>query len=366
MVETIGLEDIDDLVMGASFLGTGGGGDPFIGAMLCREALRRYGPVTLLSLDALPDDAQVFVAAGMGAPTVLIEKLFSLDDVEAAVSALERHLDRRATAVIAAEVGGVNSMVPLAFAARRGIPLIDGDGLGRAFPSIDMIAFNIAGISCTPLTLTDERGSCVTIEAGTARLAEELARPVVATMGGSASLSCYPMNGAQTKAAAIPATLTAARNIGRAIRSGAGHPIDRLIASLDANPLYAPARRIFDGKVVALERNTTGGWSRGECRLAGTSCEESAALHFQNEFLSIALDDGTSVLVPDLISLVDTETGVPIPAERVAYGQRVTVIACAAPAALRTRAALEVVGPAAFGLPGQYRSLADRKPEPAE
>lgn len=358
MTDTIGLDDLDDLARGASLLGTGGGGDPFIGVLLCRAALERHGPVRLLPLDALPDNAAVFVTAGIGAPSVMIEKLFSLDDMEVAVAALERHLGRRASAIIAAEVGGVNSMVPLAFAARRGLPLVDADGLGRAFPAIDMISFNIGGVNCAPLAIADEHGDTVIIEARTSRRAEELARPVVATMGGSASLSCYPMTGAQARATAIPATITAARSLGRAIRTGAGHPIDRLIAALDAHPLYTPARRLFDGKVVALERNTAAGWLRGECRLAGTVTPGHATLRFQNEFLSVTVDGGPTVVVPDLIALVDSESGVPILGERLAYGQRVTVVACSAPAALRTPAALAVVGPAAFGLQEDYRPMA--------
>jgi DUF917 family protein len=104
---------IGDIAAGAAFLGTGGGGDPYIATLLGREALDRFGPVDLVPLSALEDDAAVFMAAGMGAPTVLIEKLMSLDETDCAVRALERRVGRKATAIIAAEIGGLSAWLGL-------------------------------------------------------------------------------------------------------------------------------------------------------------------------------------------------------------------------------------------------------------
>ncbi|MBO68968.1 MAG: hypothetical protein CL398_11745 [Acidiferrobacteraceae bacterium] len=53
--------------------------------------------------------------------------------------------------------------------------------------------------------------------------------------------------------------------------------------------------------------------------------------------------------VPDLITLVDVETGEPIGTEMLRYGLRVAVIGMPAPIELKTPQALSVVGPAAFG-----------------
>ncbi len=53
--------------------------------------------------------------------------------------------------------------------------------------------------------------------------------------------------------------------------------------------------------------------------------------------------------VPDLISMVDSETGEPIPTEEVRYGLRVTVLGMPVSPLLSTPIALEVVGPKAFG-----------------
>ena len=53
--------------------------------------------------------------------------------------------------------------------------------------------------------------------------------------------------------------------------------------------------------------------------------------------------------MPDLISLVDQETGEPFPTDELRYGLRVAVLALPAHPLLTTPEALAVVGPRAFG-----------------
>ena len=80
-------DSIRGLARGAAVLGTGGGGDPYIGSLLARQAVGD-GFVEVVPLEELPDDAMVVTAAMMGAPTVMIEKLPSLDEVIAPIRAL--------------------------------------------------------------------------------------------------------------------------------------------------------------------------------------------------------------------------------------------------------------------------------------
>ena len=55
--------DLEDIAAGAALLGTGGGGDPYIGKLLARGAIEAHGAVRLISLDELADDAQVITCA---------------------------------------------------------------------------------------------------------------------------------------------------------------------------------------------------------------------------------------------------------------------------------------------------------------
>ncbi len=351
MPKLITFDDIDNLATGSAFLGTGGGGDPYIGSLLAKEAIAKHGAVPLLSLDEVPDDAKVFIASGMGAPTVDIEKLCAVADMHYAVEALEDHLGYRATAIISAEIGGLNSVVPVAYAAMRGLPLIDADGMGRAFPSLHMTAFNVYGVSCTPMALSDEHGNVVIFKTKNAETAEELARPVVTAMGASASLSEYPMTGVEAKRTAVPDTVSAAIAIGAAIRSADKSiaPVDRLLATLRSLPYYGHAYRIFDGKIIDISRDTSRGWVFGRCVVQALEGSSQAEIRFQNENIAVRVDGVLKAIVPDLVCVVDLETAQPITTETLRYGQRVTVVGCSAPPQLRSPKALACMGPSAFG-----------------
>jgi len=50
-------KNIEDIALGAAVLGTGGGGDPYIGMVMARQAIRDYGPVELYGLDERSDCA---------------------------------------------------------------------------------------------------------------------------------------------------------------------------------------------------------------------------------------------------------------------------------------------------------------------
>jgi DUF917 family protein len=356
MAHKITLENIDHLAVGSSFLGTGGGGDPYLGSIMCREAISKYGPVSVISVDEIKDDDNVFIAAAIGAPTVMIEKLFSIEDQHRAVDALERFLGRKASAIISAEIGGCNSMMPVAYAAMRGLPIVDGDGMGRAFPALQMTSFNIAGVACAPMTIADEHGNIVLYQTVTGLKAEELARPVVAAMGASVCMSCYPMTGEEARRSSIPKTLSGAIQIGEAIsRSGdRGHALERLVAALRAHEYYSQAGVVFQGKITELERDTSRGWVFGTCTISALNSESKAVLKFQNENLRVEVDGRLQCVVPDLVTIVDAETAHAVPTERLAYGQRVAVVVCSAPPQLTSPRALEVVGPKCFALDDEY------------
>jgi DUF917 family protein len=114
----------------------GGGGDPYVGKLMAQQAIKQYGPVNLVDIDELPDDALVVPVCMMGAPTVMTEKLPQGEELINAFRALEQLLGRKIDAVLCGEAGGVNSTTPFVVAvAMAGLPLVDGDGMGRAYPS---------------------------------------------------------------------------------------------------------------------------------------------------------------------------------------------------------------------------------------
>ena len=84
---------------------------------------------------------------------------------------------------------------------------------------------------------------------------------------------------------------------------------------------------------------------------------QNLLIHFQNENL-VAIKDGKVIAsVPDLITLLDLETAMPITTEAVKYGYRCFVIGIPCSEMWRTKEGLEVAGPRYFGYDVEYRPI---------
>ncbi len=342
---------LEALAIGAGILGTGGGGNPYLGKIEAILHLRAGRTIEVVSLDELPDDAFATTVGGMGSPTVGIERVGRGDECLRALRALERHVGRVFTHVIPGEIGGSNSMRPMIVAAQAGVPVIDGDGMGRAFPELQMDTFCIYGVMPTPAALADPRGHEVVFSGlSDANDLERYARAVTIQMGGAAGYASPPMTADDLRRTAIPGTVTLGIEIGRAVldaRAGHVNPVDAALA-------VTGGERLFHGKIVDVERRMLGGFARGVLVLEGfgSDAQRSMRIDFQNENLIARTGAGEILaVVPDLISLVDADTAEPISTEVVRYGMRVVVLGIPAPEMLKTPRALEVVGPAAFGYP---------------
>ena len=357
----LGVDDLADFVRGAAFMGAGGGGDPYIGYLLLQQQMRESGGLLIVPPAELGDDDFVVPVGCMGAPTVMTEKIPSIGALETALHTLERLVERQVTAIIPLEIGGINATVPLVLAARRGLPVVNGDGMGRAFPEIQMVTFGVYGCPISPVVVTNEADDIVIVQSRDNKQGEDLARSVVTQMGGMAQISLYPMSGADVRRTCVPDTLTLALDIGRSIGGAYTTGQDPFTSLFETLSRCEPARDyrvLFDGKVVDVRRETRGGFNVGVVSLHGLNgANDRFEVHFQNEN-TVAYRDGRIVaVVPDIISILDRDTAEPITAEQVRYGQRVKVLGVTVPERMTTAAALAVFGPEAFSIDAAYRPL---------
>ncbi|MBE3557430.1 MAG: DUF917 domain-containing protein [Firmicutes bacterium] len=362
----IGVQELEQLAVGAAILGTGGGGDPFIGLMMARQAIEAAVPVTLLDISEIDDEALVIPTAMMGAPTVMVEKIPEGGEPVRALQALERRLGRKATATCPIECGGVNSQIPFVVAARLGLPIVDADGMGRAFPELQMETFHVYGISGTPAVVADERGATALFETPDNYQLEWLARGVTIRMGGHACLADYPMSGAALKRTAVPGTLSMAMAIGTAVREARHQGITPIEALCNATRpfVYGQGIVLFQGKVADVQRRTQNGFAVGRATLSGLgeNAGQTMVIAFQNENLVAFRENEVMATVPDLICVVDSESATAVTTERLQYGQRVTVVGIPTPEKMRSEAALQVWGPRAFGYDIDFVPLERRFP----
>ena len=365
MSQRLDINDLTDLGRGAAFLGTGGGGNPYVGRLMVESAMRDTGRVLeLMDLQDVPDEALIIPTAMMGAPTCIVEKLPRGTEAAASLRLLEERLGQKAFATMPIEAGGVNSMIPLVVALRLGIPVIDADGMGRAFPELQHETFNVYGVSGTPMAITNDHHDQTIIDTHSNEMMEWLARGVTIRMGGVAYIAEYAMDGATAKRVSIAGTIGTGLKIGRAIRHAREHhldPFDYLIETLSETD-YFPAKVIFSGKVVEVYRRTAEGFALGTVRireLDGESADPALMeIDFQNENLVARVGGTIFSVVPDLICILDSESAEPITTEELRYVQRVKVMAVQVPPIMRTPEALAVWGPRTFGFDVDYVPMA--------
>ncbi|WBX85603.1 DUF917 domain-containing protein [Sphingosinicella microcystinivorans] len=357
-VDTV--QDIQDIARGAVVLGTGGGGDPYVGELFLRAQIAQGRFAKVITSDEVADDAFVLSIAGIGAPSVMVENLVSEIMLQKLLKRCEEYYGRSVDALISAEIGGINSMFPLALSAISGIPVVDADGVGRAIPRIEMTNFSIDGCKATPAVLMDESGNIVMIEAVDDRTAEDICRVVTGVLGAAVFGALYPMTGKEMKACAVHRTLTQAFGIGRCIRESresSGEIFANLIDYLNSWDDRL-ATILFDGKIVDVSHETRDGWHWGKVVLNGLSdSSDEFTVEIQNEFIVARHNGRTVTVVPDLISILDRESGEPLTGEMLTYGQRVKVLGYAADPILRRPESLEVLGPRAFGLSEDFSAI---------
>ena len=351
MEQMIDASDLEAISIGSTVLGTGGGGDPYIGKLMAKQALGKK-QIQMLDPMSVPDDALIVPIAAFGAPVILLEKLFNGSEAVTAFEMMEKHFGREIYATMPAEAGGLNCLIPFTVAAQKGIPIIDADGMGRAFPQLQMVTFTLFGISASPITQADEKGNKAIYDVIDNTWGEVLLGSTVIPMGGSCVIGCYPMTGKQLKKAAVHGVISKAKLIGESIISAKNDKVDPLHALLNT----VDGRLIFQGKVSDIVIRTEGRWNKGECHIEGLNdfMGQKMQLDFQNEFLVASINEEVVVCVPDLITILDIDSAEPITAETIQYGFRISVIAMPCDEKWRTVDGLELAGPKAFGYDYEY------------
>jgi hypothetical protein len=350
------LADIEALAVGAWILGTGGGGSPYHGLLSMRRLYGEGHRVSLIDPDELADDDDIAVVSLMGAPLVILERLVDSRQIARAVQLMEEHLGRRFRAVMAIEVGGGNAIQPLMAAVHLGVPVVDADAMGRAYPEAQMTSFAVGDLPSGPVTSVDPRGNeAVFTRAASWKWMERASRKLCTEFGSIAATCKAPRRGADIRQWAIARTTTKAISLGRAVMEANRRHDDPIAAILAAES----GTRLFAGKVVEVERRATEGFQRGRAIIEGLDDCRGARLDvaFQNEWV-VAWRDGRPVVsTPELICVLDSDSGEAIGTEIVRYGQRVTVVALPAAPIFLTPKGLEHVGPRAFGYDIEFRSV---------
>ena len=113
-----------------------------------------------------------------------------------------------------------------------------------------------------------------------------------------------------------------------------------------------------------MANRIVGGFVRGTVTIEGSRGDVGGVLEIeiQNELLVARIDGELRAVAPDIITLLDEQTGEAIHTERLKYGQRVVAIAIPCPPVWRTEAGLRTAGPGAFGFDVDYVPVEELNP----
>jgi DUF917 family protein len=329
----LGKPEMSDVSVGAGLLGAGGGGAVAEGLKMVDRVLKFGDAVDLVTTDEIDDDAWGAVIAGMGSP-VASRKRPRTYSLTWAMELLAETLGFEAAFVIPFELGAGNSITPMLVGVQMGIPVVDGDPVGRAVPQIDMTTFHLGGIGISPLALVNEDRISAVIRTDEPYDMERVARAVSAELGSVAAIACYAMQGRDLKRFVIPDTTTLAEKVGATIRETVAAGGDPATAVIDEMDGYLLGR----GTVSVAESEMRGGFDFGRVEVEG---DLPIQVGVQNENMIAYRGEQLLAVCPDLICAI-SDGGAPLSNAEIEVGMGITYIGFAANPAFRTPEAFDL------------------------
>lgn len=212
------------IVEGTAFLGSGGGGMMESGFTLIREILKFTDEVEMLTFPLQESDKTriACIVCDMGSITAFDPQqdealCFAFDSLSAHFS----HELGKINAVFPIETGPENTMAPFLLAAKNRIPVIDGDGAGRAVPKLMLSTFAIDDIkNWHPIAISNGVGDTMLVSASHLPKFEAILRETTHTsmFSNSSSLAMWPDEVGNIAEKCVQGTISAALHCGQLLR----------------------------------------------------------------------------------------------------------------------------------------------------
>jgi DUF917 family protein len=352
-IASIGVEDVPALYEGAKFYSpsVGDAGRSALTSWLA-SLLERNGPVPLRRVEAVAPETPCVSVCGIGSGSAVADLPPSGDEFESAIRQIERLTGVRFGAVYPLAAATLSALVPVVAASQLGVPLLDADGMGRAFALIHHTAMELAGVPVTPLVAQGPTGESVLIEVLDSPRADRLLRANVDALGGWAALAAYPTTAGVLRRAALPGTVSRIVNVGRLLleRMDADLLISRLGAIIgstrvgrgrivEAEHLSRPSDVTIPAHPSSLVVNETGGLGR------------QLRIELRSEIVAVFADGALVAAAPDLLCLLDVQRGELATLDSLEPGELVDVLVTPADAVWYSPEGMRMVGLGSHGIP---------------
>jgi DUF917 family protein len=357
-------QDCEDFLHGLLYYGTGGGGAQEWGMEMLTPLLEEGHSIEWVDVNDIPDDALTCTAYGtgsvseevpdteaeieaMGKKKGLVNK-YGHRVTEVAIRELGEYLGQEIAAIIPVELGAGNAPAPLVTGNRMGIPVVDGDYGGRAYPEEMQSTLFLMDRKPYPLSIVDWWGDILIMkEACSSEMVERIGKNISSAVYGGAFLAASVMDGRTMKETVIPGTFTMSLEVGRAIRKAIEAGQDPVLAAIDASNGWM----LFDGVISGQEWQDVEGTMRGTTYIQGVGEFEGQEMKvwFMNENQVSWINDEPFVCSPDLITIVARDTCIGYSNSEIKAGQIVAVVGMKCAPIFRTEKGLKWCGPGYFG-----------------
>ena len=361
-MKTLTRQNLEDILCGAAILGTGGGGELTEGLNLIDDALSKGKAFKMVTLDEAPQDALVCTPYLLGAISALPDSEERLYDrlprsneptILAAYTRFQKYLGREFYGTISCELGGSNTAVAFYAAAMSGHYIIDADPAARAVPEITHSTYYINGLPASPIVMSNEFGEVIICENVIDDMrAEHIVRALSKVSRNDIASIDHALEIREIRHAVIPGAISMAMETGMVWREACKSGADVAQVIADQGKGFVA----FRGIVGENDWKTEGGFTIGNISISGVGKFDGNyyRIWLKNENLLSWLNDEVHATIPDLICLIDTDTGAPVTNPNYHKGQNVAVVILPAPKAFTVPKGLEAFGPAYVGLDQEY------------
>lgn len=365
-MRTLTKQNLEDIVVGCSYLGTGGGGSFARGMQRVYDDLAAGLTFRLMSPQEMQDDDYAAATYGVGstAPATDEQKQryaklphISERPTTAAFRLLQKYMNKNFVATIAGEIGPGNTIAAMSAAAHIGIAQLDADTVGRAAPEIDQNAVLAAGLKITPAAGVTEYGDQMILPSVATTSREEDLFRAASMVSMGIGVADTPLAGRDAKRVGVlvQRSISHAEEVGKAYRAAIETKQDVIEAVLRAGHGY----RLFEGKISDFQWKDQGGYLVGDVQISGSGKYQGSTFRiaYKNENLVSWRDGKFSVTCPDLITMVIKDSAKAITNPDFEKGQEVVVVGFPSAPNWRTPLGIELFGPKRFGFDTPYTPI---------
>mgnify|MGYP000710620394 CR=1 FL=1 len=360
-MKKLSFQEVKDILVGCTILGTGGGGDLGEGLSAVKKTFNKGKEFNLLSFDEVKGDAYYVnpYYCGSISPSDDEEDYEENGELELAVKALEKYMDVEFEGIVSVEYGGGNTGQAMASAAMLDKYIVDCDAAGRAVPELQFSTYFITKQLISPFSVATKYGDTVIFQKVlNDERAEALSRAMAVATDNTVGMADHPIQGKNLKTSVIPSALSYAGKVGKAQREAVENgenPIEKIIEAADGYLL-------FKGKVKDGTK-----WEIKEGFTVGTICiegideynDEDFKIWYKNENMITWKNGNVFVTCPDLICVVDNKTGYPMTNPNCKEKDEVAVLGFKAHELWRSKRGLELLNPKFFGFDVKYIAIED-------